>query len=143
MPAETAIAVLYKALNRRLRNANSLWAERVYADIAPPETRRPFVLYQWQGGGEGNRVRRPDATLVVVARMIADDLATALEGAAAISTLLNDSGHYDTSTPLAFGSEWRICTVTQELAVHLHEVLDGRIVYHAGAQYRVVMESMG
>lgn len=60
-----ALAALQIAVRAALLNASPLWAERVYADGAPAEVLRPYVIVLVASGGEDNVRRVQDASFVL------------------------------------------------------------------------------
>lgn len=140
--SDTALSALYRAVRQRLTATPELWEGRVYADFAPAGTPKPYLLFFFAGGGEMNTVRARDAALLLNVKVVADSFALASQGAARIDALLNDSGVYDSASPLAGGTDWHILTVTGGLHLHVVEPVDGRQVFHEGGQYRVVMETV-
>ena len=68
-----------------------------------------------------------------------------MAGSEAISALLDDSGRQDVGSAsanphLPIHAEWDITTVTEELDIWVEELFDTENIYHAGHQYRVMME---
>lgn len=136
----SAVGAAYAAIRARLAGGSELWGTRVYADLAPDNAKRPFVVYTFMGGGERNRlVRVQDASLVVAVRVVADTLGQAFEGAARLAELLDDAGLFDGVTDMQ-QTGWYITTTSVEQPLHLMEMVDGVRVYHAGFQLRLTME---
>lgn len=140
---EAALQALYRAIYARLSRPGALWGSRVYADLASANAQRPYVVFFWAGGGEANTRRHADAELLLTVKIISERQAEAFQGVGRLAELLNDAGVYDSADPLDGGPDWVICTMTQERAVHLVELVDGARVYHEGFQLRVVMEAAG
>lgn len=136
-----ALEACYRAITTALKGAGS-WGERVYPHLAPAGAERPYVVYFRAAGGELNRRvnTRRDAELVVTVKCVADNLALAMAGASAIAAALNDKGQYDVTSGALDGGEWGILTTTQEGLVDLLELVDGKNVWHQGADYRIKME---
>lgn len=138
--AEPALAALFRAVNLRCINHGG-WNDRVYNQRAPAGVIRPYMIFQWQGGGENNRHVIQDADIVLLVKAVANDLAASLMLAGQLSELLNDAGYFDDASDyLDGGPAWWIKTTTQEGIVHLDELVDGEPVYHDGFFLRVQME---
>lgn len=138
--AEVAQAALYRAVNRSLTaSPTELWGLRVFPDLAKTGTTRPYVVFSYAGGGEINGLRKQDAEIVLIVKMISENMAQAFNGAGRISELLNDAD-YSSAGALNAGSEWAILHVKQEQIVHLIETVDGVQIYHAGHRFRFRME---
>ena len=142
--SEAPLAALYRTMNLRWSTANELWGARAYAERAPAKVTRPYVIYQWQGGGDRNRLmQKKDAEIVLTVKCVADNLGTAFTGADRLGALLDDYGVQDRIAQgdgLNGGDYWSILTTTRENIVHLSEMVDGVDVYHEGFTLRVVME---
>ena len=138
--AEVALAALYRAVKARLtENSGELWGAKVFPDLAPSGTQKPYVVYAWMGGGEINARVQQDAEIVLQVKLVTDQLAQAFSGAGRISTLFNDAD-YSSAAALNAGSEWAVLNVKQETIVHMIETVDGRQIYHAGHRFRFRME---
>jgi len=138
--AEPARAALYRAVNLRCINQGG-WDDRVYVRRAPAGVVRPYVVFQWQGGGEANRLVKQDATIVLLVKAVSDNLALGLMLAGQLSELLNDAGYFDDASDcLDGGAAWWIKTTTQEGDIDIDELVDGEPVYHEGFLLRVQME---
>lgn len=136
----SAVGAAYAAIRARLAGGSELWGTRVYADLAPDNAKRPFVMYTFMGGGERNRlVGVADASLVVAVRVVADTLAQAFDGSARLAELLDDAGLFDGVADMQ-PTGWYITTSSVEQHIHLMELVDGVRVYHAGFQLRLTME---
>lgn len=136
--SETALEALYRAVRMQLA-AETFFAGRVYADVAPPKTARPFCVFSYAAGGERNQLVKPDAEIELTVRCVADTLQDAFAGAGAISNALNDA---DLSDPKALngGPSWEILHTRQLGIVHMRELVDGRDVYHEGHRFSFRME---
>lgn len=138
--AETAIAALYRAVKQTLTaSPGEVWGGKVFPDLAPSGTEKPYVVYSWAGGGEINARRVQDAEIVLQIKIVTETLAQAFSGAGRISTLFNDAD-YSSAAALNAGSEWAVLNVKQETIVHMIETVDGRQIYHAGHRFRFRME---
>ena len=142
--SEHALAALYRAIVARLK-AGGAWGNRVYPTAAKAGTEYPFVVYFLHGGGERNAIRGRDAEIVVVVKVVSDNMGEALQCAYDIDALLNDAGLQDDATDHlepGGGSEWKILTVTGEEHIQYTEMFaNATPVYHAGGRYRIVMEA--
>ncbi len=136
--SEPAVAAAYRAIRQRLTATSELWGQNAFPDLAPAKASKPFVVFNWTGGGEINERRIQDASLLVTVKCVAATLQEAFSGAGRISALLNDADLSD--DVLEPGSEWAILNVNQERAVHLVENVDGQQIYHHGAIYRMRLE---
>jgi len=138
--AEVALAALYRAVKARLtENSGELWGAKVFPDLAPSGTQKPYVVYAWMGGGEINERVQQDAEIVLQVKLVTEQLAQAFVGAGRISTLLNDAD-YSSSEALNGGADWYVLNVKQEGIVHMLETVDGGQIYHAGHRFRFRME---
>lgn len=135
-----ALSTLYEALYGRLRDASDVWGVRVFPDEAPAAAAMPYCVINYIDGGEDNAVKPQAADFRVNVRVIAGNLVDAMNGAAAISALLNDSGEQDTGG--IFGdANWRITTVTQGRRLHDYDPYrDADPVYISGHQFEIFMQ---
>lgn len=140
--AETALAALFRAIQKRAEEGASPWSGRAFLSPAQRDTPYPYLVYQKQAGGEINQRKSRDAEFVMVIKVIDDSLAGALGASAVISDRFNDAGVFDSPDPLDGGADWVIQTTTEEQNVFYTERIDGPLVYHAGAQFRVRMGSV-
>lgn len=139
--SETALASLFKAVTVQAKATGAPWGNRVFLDLAPLGTAMPYFVFQLQAGGEINSVRARDAEFVFVLKALDTSLPGALACAAEIESRFNDAGLYDRTLPLNAGTAWTVLTTTQERAIHLTELVDGRPIYHEGALFRVRMQA--
>ncbi|TXH45977.1 MAG: hypothetical protein E6Q97_30545 [Desulfurellales bacterium] len=138
--AEPAHGALTRAVNQHCLNQGG-WGSRIYNRRAPAGVQRPYMIFQWQGGGELNRNVVQDANIVLLVKAVANSLAEALMLSGQLSELLNDAGYFDNANSfLDGGADWWIKTTTQEGIVEIDELVDGEPVYHEGFFLRVQME---
>ena len=138
---ETAVTAVYRAVRAALiASQPAWWGGRVYADIVPEAIERPYVVYTLTGGGEANARRIADADITLAVQVVAETLAAAQTGAGYIAAALNDAD-LSTARALTSGNDWWILTVSQQGFIHYVEDIDGKIIYHAGAQYAFRMEA--
>ena len=141
--AEHALWALYQALFSKLNGANSLWADRVFPDVAPAwaDVGQGYVLFFWTGGGEDNTVVEEDARITLTIKVVSDSMEDAAKMAAALSSLLNDKGTQETSAPaLASQGGWEFTAITKGRAVHLVERFSEAVnIYHEGNSYEFIM----
>lgn len=138
--AETAHAALFRAVNLRCLNRGG-WQARIHNRRAPAGQQRPYLIFQWQGGGESNRHTVQDANIVLLVKAVANELAEALMLSGQLSELLNDAGYFDDANDfMDGGADWWIKTTSQEGIVEIDELVDGEPVYHEGFFLRVQME---
>ncbi|MEM6280591.1 MAG: hypothetical protein AAF787_00240 [Chloroflexota bacterium] len=135
----TALAALHTALFNRLRTGTQ-WGD-VYADMAPADTPRPYVVFIYAGGGELLFTQdAQNARLVITVKAVADTQAAAFAGAAEIETLLRSQGTLE-GGGLTVTNGWNITAVTQDRVIHLTETYQGaKPIYNDGHQYVFMME---
>lgn len=138
--ADDSLGALYKALQTRLNSSGDVWGTRVYADVAPAGTARPYVVYAMAAGGEINTRIKQDAEYVIMVRSITESAAQAFSAAARISALLNDAD-YGSALQLSGGADWYILHTLQEQNIYRVELVDGTWVYHSGYRFRIRMEA--
>lgn len=141
MTQTLALDALYHAVFTRLTATSEPWETRVYPDLAPSGTPKPYVIYWWLGGGELNQSVRRDAGIVLGVKVVSLNQAQAFALAGRLGELLNDADRHS-SKALDAGSEWVVQHTMQEGAVHLIEEIDGTWVYHEGFRLRVRMEAV-
>lgn len=138
---EDSLSALYRAIERRATANSELWGEKVFPDFAPPNEARPYLIYNWSGGGEINETVGEDAEYLITIKGVADTLAQAFVMAARIRELFNDTDLADADA-LDGGTYWDILNVVRERQVHLVEQSNGKQIYHSGAIYRFRMEAV-
>lgn len=133
----------FKVLFAHLVQASPLWEGRVQPQaVASAGLQRPYVLFFMASGGRAPSVpSRHKETVVVSVKGVANEMATALAIEAEITALLHNSGTQDIDPRLPSHPEWDILTVSEDRAIDLHEKFAGaQDIYHAGHQYRLLME---
>lgn len=141
--ADTALGAVYSAVKRRLTSADPLWSTRVYADEVPPNTSHPYVVYFVMAYVEPNRLRAPDAVIVLGVKVVARTFEDANTGAQRIGQLLNDSGAHDLSPGVAYANGWAIQTVTQMTGLFMNELRDdGLRLYHHGHEFEFRLQRL-
>lgn len=131
------IEALYRTLHPHL---GSLCEGRVFPLVAPARTVTPFVIYGFEGGGETDRRKRENSSLILVIKCVGTRLEDTFLNARLIRDLLRDQGEQEGNT-LPLDAEWHITTVSQGALVHMVEVWEsGDIFYHTGHQYTFTME---
>jgi hypothetical protein len=137
-------------INTRLHSGSQIWGVRVQPGlIASSALIKPCVMFFIAAN---ERYRQANALkkrviLTLSVKGIAEDapgvsaLATALAMQEAITTLLDDSGTQDILSRLPYNGDWIITNVTEGREIFLDELTSvGKMVYHAGHQYEVMME---
>lgn len=120
-----------------------VWSDRVYFDSVPPTAIRPYIVYNFVGGGEVNAIRPNDMNIAYLVKIVAESFAEAAAGEAEIANRLNNRGAQDTTAGALVGDQfWDISAITRENSFSVSEYLSETTrVYHLGAYYRVIMES--
>lgn len=142
--AEDAEYVLLRVY-RALLAPDSAAPYRVFSGQAPAKEPRPYIVLSYGGGGRAWKTRTKDAAITMDAVCVADDLTTALAGAAYISERLENSGSQDYGANKATaqgGTYWEITTVTEGEKIAFDEPINAgaEVIYHRGAQYDNNME---
>lgn len=117
---------LYTKLN--VSAITTLATGGVWNKLAPQGTALPYVIFQWQGGGDRNVTPSRERDLVYTVKAVAADAAAAEAIDAEIDTLL----HGGTLTV----SGWTNFLSRREGDVNYSESPAGASVYHVGAMYR-------
>lgn len=139
---QPAIYALLTGLFARLRDADDLWSDRIYLDVAPPDAVMPYVFMTITAGGTRNIRTRPDAEFSVQVRCVDVNISTALSCKQALNELLDDKGEQDNTVDFVnAGATWQITTITQDAILHITEQRpDNSQRTHAGDIYNIVME---
>jgi hypothetical protein len=136
-----ALSTLYTSVYQAL-TGDALWQDRVYPDMVPAQIVRPYVVFFVTAGGERNNLKKQDADFSLVVKCVAEDMATALDGADRIAALLNDKGEQDGGTVTGDAS-WIITTIQQMRAVQQLEMVDNnKPLYNSGHMFNVMMETL-
>jgi len=137
--SETAIGSLYRALFAQLKN--DVWADRVYADVAPPDAQKPFVVFYLSGGGDvDGTVSGVHMRLLVSVVCVADDLLSAFSGGYRIRSLLDDAGSQDHNPRLA-PTTWDILTISAGISIHQRYGVDGVPEFQHGFDFTIRMQT--
>jgi hypothetical protein len=102
----------------------------IYNRIAPPEAGLPYVIFQWQGGGDENLTPSRMRNVVYVVKGVAGELSKAEAIDAECDALL----HGQALSVAGWSNFW----LARESDVAYVEVDEsGRPVYHSGGLYRI------
>lgn len=142
---ETYLAALARATGERLSASSEPWADRIYKDIAPSppsgeKLARPYVVFMLAGGGRVGHTKKDYVSVLWQVKAVANTQESAYECRARITALMNNADR-GTARELDGGDDWHILTFTEMEAIDLSEIVDGNRIYHAAADYRVLMES--
>ena len=146
-----ALQALFTALSGRLKNANSLWEDRVSPEYIRGTYKRPSIVFHWAGGGDQNRIAKRDPTFVIDIQMIAETSRDSMAGARFITDLVNNQGSQDTDEngdptdrAISGDDEWVITTITQGLRIHVVDNWErnAQAVTHSGHEFRFRMEAL-
>ena len=101
--------------------------------LAPQGTNPPYVLFQWQGGGDVNDtpIRSRNVLYTVVG------VASTVEKAGAIDTDIDAALHNQTLTVTGWANYW-LARETDIQFVDLDEA--GKVIYRTGAIYRAMLD---
>jgi hypothetical protein len=135
--ARSELQETYIAVHQWLTASPELWTA-VYADVAPNEAATPYVVMSYMGGGDMNRIRNADPSLVLNIKGVSDDPDEAAAMAARLRDLLDDVE--DVIGGVYTGQDWYIVNSMAEQALHLVEPVDGGFLYHDGNKYRFELE---
>ena len=123
---------LYNALAAGTALTGLLGGTAIYNRVAPQDANLPFVVFQYQGGGDENISPRRKRNLVYTVKALSETLSEAESIDEQIDALLHDK------TLIVAG--WRSFWLAREQDVAFVEVDDtGRAIFHTGAQYRIRM----
>ena len=118
---------LYTKLN--VPAVTNLAVGGIWAAIAPNDTALPYVVFQWQGGGEQNLTPSRIRNVVYTVKAVAYTKSSAAVLAEQLDLALHDQ--------TLSVSGWTNWATTREDDVQLAEVAeDGRVFWHIGAIYR-------
>lgn len=133
---------LYQVIYAHL-NGESIWDNRVQPlMMASAGLTKPCLIFFGASGGRENSVPgRDSARFSLTVKVVADDMQQAIDGQAAISTLLHNAGSQDVNPRLPSQAEWAVLTVTEDREVWTEEAFEkAKRIYHAGYQYDILME---
>lgn len=125
---ELTDTALYNKLN--VTNVTNLALGGIWSMIAPSNAPLPFVIFQWQGGGDENMTPSRLRNVVYVVKAVAYSKNTATD----IDEQVDAALHNQSLTVTGYTNFW--CAREDDVA--FHEIgTDGRAVYHIGAVYRI------
>ena len=128
------VGALEEALFNKLSDSSieASGATGAYNRIAPQGSALPYIIFQWQGGGDENSSpRRARNTLYAV-----QALAVTLDDADAIDAAVDALLHHQPLTVPGWSAFW----LAREGDIAYQEVdPTGRPIFHAGGLYRVRM----
>lgn len=125
-------AALFAKLNVAAVKATA-GATGVYNRIAPQAAALPFVVFQWQGGGDENSHSIRSRNLVYTVQALAASLTAAETIDAACDVLLHDGA----LTVTGYNKFW----MRRESDIAYQEVdPTGVVIYHSGGMYRIRIE---
>lgn len=102
----------------------------IYNRIAPPDTALPYVIFQWQGGGDENLTPSRMRNQVYTVKAVAATLVKAADIDEQIDALLHDQ----TLTVSGWANFW----MAREGDIAYHELeVDNKPVFHTGGMYRI------
>lgn len=134
---------LYQVLFNHLNNASPIWEDRIEPlMMASADLEKPCLIFFGASGGRENSVPvRDSARFTITAKVVAETMQEAVDGQAALSTALHNSGSQDVDPRLPSHEEWQILTVTEDREVWIEEAFQqAERIYHAGYQYDILME---
>lgn len=142
---EHYLAALARATKTKLTATSEPWGTRVYKDSVPASpsgevVKRPYVICLVAGGGRTGHTSKDFINLLWQIKAVANTQEAAYECRARLSALMNNADR-GTVRELDGGNDWYILTCTEGQTIDLAEVIDSNRIYHAGATYRVLMES--
>ena len=126
-PITALETALYTKLN--VSAVTTLATGGVWNKIAPQGTALPYVIFQWQGGGDDNLTPRRGRNLIYTVKALAADADTAEN----IDEQIDLALHYQTLTV----SGWTNYRMAREDDVNYQEEPTGVPVWHIGAMYRI------
>ena len=118
---------IYNKLN--VSAVTNLATGGVHNKIAPQGTALPYVIFQWQGGGDLNETPRRTRGPVYTVKAIAESQDTA----EAIDEQIDILMHYQTLTVTG----WVNYMTRREGDVNYQETPMGTPVFHIGGMYRI------
>lgn len=134
---------LYEIMFAHLVNASTIWGTRVEPlMVASAGLEKPCLMFfRASGGRESSVPVRDSARFSLTVKVVTETMQQAIDGQAAISTRLHNSGSQDVNPRLPSHEEWQILTVTEDREVWIEEAFENaQRIYHAGYQYDILME---
>lgn len=139
----SAMEAIETVLVSHLRDASPLWGVRVQAaDIVGSTVVRPYVHYFPASNMQpASNPYHKKAEMVYSIKGVAESKADALAIQEAINGLMDDSGDQNINPRLPYHAGWRVTIVSTDRAIWLQEYpAAGKTLWHAGHQYRILME---
>lgn len=124
-------AALYTQLVQTGTDLYTLVGTKVYGQVAPQNTALPYVVFQLQGGGDLNDTPTDRLELVYLVK--------GLSGAGKTAGQVDDAIRARLHTQTLTVSGWTFLGCKREQAIRYTEVVNGKIVFHSGATYRIVI----
>lgn len=126
--------LLETGLFNKLTGSSALISElggtAIYKLIAPPSVSLPYLIFQWQGGGDENQTPSRLLNEIFTVKGVAGSNAKAH----AIAEDIDNALHDQALTVTGWSNFW----LAREGRVSYHEVEpDGQAVYHEGGMYRI------
>jgi hypothetical protein len=128
---------LYTFVRARARG-NIEPATDIYADYAPSYAKLPYAIIFWLGGGDRNRIKRHDPSLVLGIKGVASDQQQALMIDKRLRDLFDD--FEDSYGSTYQGTSWHIVSSQCEQMLHMVDPVDGTFIFHEGHKYRFELE---
>jgi Protein of unknown function (DUF3168) len=129
-PIEALEAALYAVLNVSAVKTTAGATGGVWANLAAQGTALPYVIIQWQGGGDENDHSHDSVNIIYTVKALAASAQTAAIILAACDALL----HKQTLSVTGWTNFW----LRREEWVSYAEVDQlGKLTYHRGAMYRI------
>lgn len=111
---------------------SALGGTAIYAQHAPPNQARPYIILQHMAGGDTNEDQGQPIDVRVMVKCVSDTGAQA----GTIATLIRNRLHgYDTS--LNLGTAFEAYRVQHTVPISFTETLDRVNFYHQGGTYRI------
>jgi len=121
---------LFSTLSGGTALTGALGGTAIYNRIAPETQSPPYVIFQWQGGGDENMTPNRTRRLRYTVRAVAENLDQAGTIAGHVDTLL----HQQTLTVTGWANFW----LAREQDVAYVEIdAAGQPVYHTGGVYEI------
>lgn len=125
---------LYNKLTTQASLITALGGTLIYNSMAPQNPGTKYAVFQWQGGGDANESPTRMRNLLYTVRGVATTKAVALS----IDSAIDDALHNQTLTV----SGWTNIQLQRETDINFIEQDAGGVNrYHAGAIYRVIIDS--
>lgn len=137
-PARAALRAVEKALY-----GNTVCGDNCHMEKVEQGEAKPYLVYRRATGGERNfHTRKGDPEYVIDVKCVANDLATALQGAQQAKELLDDKGYQDAASgALENSADWYILKAMVEGEIRQQYMVGTLTIYEEGFQLRVTMEA--